>query len=282
MPKFGIHAFTLEGFWNNDLAPKVIAQAAELGFDLLEIPLLKPSEFDSALITKALSQNGIQAVASLCLPPDAHLPFNPIGASQFLKHAVDKVADFGGKQLLGCLYCNLGTLTRQPPTADEKKRVAEVLGELRQYATPKGVSLGIEPVNRYETYLCNTGSDAIDYFKAIGADDMIIHFDTYHMNIEEDGYGSALRDAGKYAGYIHMSESHRGLPGEGTVDWDDVFQGLHDVDYRGPLVLEAFAAINPDLIGATCLWRKSRYQGRELATKGLEFLKTKAAKYGLV
>lgn len=282
MPKYGIHAFTLEGFWNNELAPKVTAQAAELGFDLLEIPLLKPSEFDSALIAKALSQNGIQAVASLCLPPDAHLPFNPTGASQFLKHAVDKVADFGGKQLLGCLYCNLGTLTRQPPTADEKKRVAEVLGELRQYATPKGVSLGIEPVNRYETYLCNTGSDAIDYFKAIGADDMIIHFDTYHMNIEEDGYGSALRDAGKYAGYIHMSESHRGLPGEGTVDWDDVFQGLHDVDYRGPLVLEAFAAINPDLIGATCLWRKSRYQGRELATKGLEFLKTKAAKYGLV
>jgi D-psicose/D-tagatose/L-ribulose 3-epimerase len=101
------------------------------------------------------------------------------------------------------------------------------------------------------------------------------------MNIEEDGYGSALRDAGKYAGYIHLSESHRGLPGEGTVDWDDVFQGLHDIDYRGPLVLEAFAAINPDLIGATCLWRKSRYQGRELATLGLEFLKAKAGKYGL-
>jgi D-psicose/D-tagatose/L-ribulose 3-epimerase len=281
MPKYGIHAFTLEGFWNNDLAPKVIAQAAELGFDLLEIPLLKPSEFDSALVAKTLSQNGIQAVASLCLPPDAHLPFNPTGALQFLKHAVDKVADFGGKQLLGCLYCNLATLTRKPPTADEKKKVVEVLGELRQYATPKGVSLGIEPVNRYETYLCNTGSDAVEYFKAIGADELIIHFDTYHMNLEEDGFGSALRNAGKYAGYIHMSESHRGLPGEGTVDWDDVFQGLHDIDYRGPLVLEAFAAINPDLIGATCLWRKSRYQGRELATKGLEFLKAKAAKYGL-
>jgi D-psicose/D-tagatose/L-ribulose 3-epimerase len=281
MPKYGIHAFTLEGFWNNDLAPKVIAEAAELGFDLLEIPLLKPSEFDSALVAKSLSQNGIQAVASLCLPPDAHLPFNPTGALQFLKYAVDKVADFGGKQLLGCLYCNLATLTRQPPTADEKKKVAEVLGELRQYATPKDVSLGIEPVNRYETYLCNTGSDAIEYFKAIGADDMIIHFDTYHMNIEEDGFSSALRNAGKFAGYIHMSESHRGLPGEGTVDWDDVFQGLHDINYQGPLVLEAFAAINPDLIGATCLWRKSRYQGRELATKGLEFLKAKAAKYGL-
>jgi D-psicose/D-tagatose/L-ribulose 3-epimerase len=59
MPKYGIHAFTLEGFWNNELAPKVIGQAAELGFDLLEIPLLKPSEFDSALVAKALSQTVI-------------------------------------------------------------------------------------------------------------------------------------------------------------------------------------------------------------------------------
>src|SRR5258708_3094525 len=115
----------------------------------------------------------------------------------------------------------------------------------------------------------------------MGADEMIIHFDTCHMNIEEDGFGSALRDAGKYAGYIHMSESHRGLPGEGTVDWDDVFQGLHDIDYQGPLVLEAFAAINPDLIGATCLWPKSPYPPLQLPTNAPEFLKAKAAKYRL-
>jgi D-psicose/D-tagatose/L-ribulose 3-epimerase len=71
------------------------------------------------------------------------------------------------------------------------------------------------------------------------------------------------------------------LPGEGTVDWDDVFAGLRAAKYSGPLVLEAFAAINPDLIGATCLWRKSKYQPRELAVKGLQFLKAKVAEHGL-
>jgi D-psicose/D-tagatose/L-ribulose 3-epimerase len=281
MPKYGIHAFTLNGFWDNQIAPKVIAEAAELGFDSLEIPVLRPDEFDSAIVAKALAQNGIAAVGSLCLPKDAHLPFNPKGALQFLKTAVDRVSDFGGKQLLGCLYCNLGTLTKAPPTADELKKCAEVLAELRNYAGPKGVTLGIEPVNRYETYLCNTGVDATSLIQATGADDIVIHFDTYHMNIEEDGFSAPLEKAGKLAGYIHMSESHRGLPGEGTVDWDDVFAGLRAAKYSGPLVLEAFAAINPDLIGATCLWRKSKYQPRELAVKGLQFLKAKVAEHGL-
>jgi D-psicose/D-tagatose/L-ribulose 3-epimerase len=69
---------------------------------------------------------------------------------------------------------------------------------------------------------------------------MIIHFDTYHMNIEEEGYSKALKEAGPLAAYIHVSESHRGLPGEGTVDWDDVFTGLKEINYSGPLVTGGF------------------------------------------
>jgi D-psicose/D-tagatose/L-ribulose 3-epimerase len=281
MPRYGIHAFTLEGDWNNQIAPKIIAQAAELGFDFLEIPILKPDEFDSAIVAKALRENQIEGVASLCLPKDAHLTFNPSGALTFLKKAVDRVAGIGGKQLLGCLYCNLGTLTKAPPTEEEYQKVAEVLGELHRYARQQGIQLGVEPVNRYETYLYNTGEQAAKLFAAMGVDDMIIHFDTYHMNIEEESFSAALKNAGKLAGYIHMSESHRGLPGEGTVDWDDVFGGLKEINYGGPLVLEAFAAINPDLIGATCLWRPSKYKPLELATRGLKFLRQYAAKYGL-
>ncbi len=281
MPKYGIHAFTLNGFWDNQIASKVIAEAAELGLDLIEIPVLKPDEFDSTVVSKALEQNKIEATGSLCLPREAHLPFNPPGALEFLKNAVDRVADFGGKQLLGCLYCNLGTLTKQPPTDDELRKCADVLGQLREYAGPRGVTLGLEPVNRYETYLLNAGSQVADLIRKIGAHDMVIHFDTYHMNIEEESFSTALKEAGKLAGYIHMSESHRGAPGEGTVEWDDVFTGLKAINYAGPLVLEAFAAINPDLIGATCLWRKSKYAPRDLATKGLEFLKRKAAEHQL-
>lgn len=281
MPKYGVHAFLLEGSWNNEVGPRVIAQAAELGFELIEIPLLRPDEFDSALIGEELSRNRIEGVTSLCLPRELHMPVNPRGALQFLKSAVDRVADFGGKCLYGCTYCNLGYLTGAPPTVEEKKTVADTLRELHAYAKPKGVQIAIEPVNRYETYLCNTGADAAEYINEIGADNIIIHFDTYHMNIEEEGYSGPLKAAGQLCGYIHMSESNRGLPGEGTVDWDDVFAGLKAINYAGPLVLEAFAAINPDLVGATCLWHPSKYEPKELATRGLEFLKEGAAKAGL-
>ena len=209
------------------------------------------------------------------------MPFNPKGALEFLKKAVDRVADFGGKSLYGCTYCNLGTLTGAPPTPEEKKTVADTLGQLHAYAKMRRVQIGIEPVNRYETYLCNTGADATEFIRAIGADDIIIHFDTYHMNIEEEGYSAPLKAAGRLCGYIHLSESNRGLPGEGTVNWDDVFAGLKAINYTGPLVLEAFAAINPDLIGATCLWHPAKYKPEELATRGLEFLKQRAAKTGL-
>lgn len=65
------------------------------------------------------------------------------------------------------------------------------------------------------------------------------------------------------------------------MGWDEVFQTLKEIAYRGPLVLEAFAAIHPDLIGGTCLRRKSKYAPRELAVCRLQFLKAKAAEFGL-
>jgi D-psicose/D-tagatose/L-ribulose 3-epimerase len=151
----------------------------------------------------------------------------------------------------------LGTLTGAPPTSEEKKTIVEVLGKLHSYAREAGVRLGVEPVNRYETYLYNTGADAAELIRSIGADNMLVHFDTYHMNIEEESYSKALKEAGPLAAYIHMSESHRGLPGEDTVDWDDVFTGLKEINYSGPLVLEAFARVNADLMRAACLWRRA-------------------------
>lgn len=281
MPTYGIHAFVWNGDWNNDIAPETIRQTAEAGFDLLEIPLLRPAELDAARIKKLLRDHGLRASTSLALPRDAHLPAYPDKALSFLKLAVDVVSAMEIDTLCGCLYCNLGTLTGQPPTATERQACVDVLGQVAVYARARGIRLGIEPVNRYETYLYNVGSDVADLIRTIGADDMFIHFDTYHMNIEEAGFSGPITEAGPLCAYIHMSESNRGIPGQGNVNWDDAFAGLKAIDYRGPLVLEAFAAINPDLMAATCLWRPGTYSAHALATQGLAFLRTKAEAVGL-
>ncbi len=101
------------------------------------------------------------------------------------------------------------------------------------------------------------------------------------MNIEEEGFYDALVNASDVLDYIHMSESHRGLVGSGTVDWDEVYRWLAEARYTGPLVLETFAAINPDLATATCLMRSPLNAPGVMATEGLKFLREGATRAGL-
>ena len=81
--------------------------------------------------------------------------------------------------------------------------------------------------------------------------------------------------------YVHMSESHRGMVGTGTVNWDEVFMALRDAKFDGYLALESFAAVNPTIAAATCLWRSPKHSGAELAAGGLEYLRGMALRYGL-
>ena len=282
MVQFGSHAFVWIGEWTTDAGNHAIAQAGQIGFDFIEIPLLKPAEFDAASHKAALRQAGIGSVCSLVLPKDKHLPANPDGARAFLISALDKMVEFECEMLGGCIAYSLGTLTGEPPTAAEHALVVEVLRDIAGEAKRRGIRLALEACNRYETYLFNTLEDTRDTIKAIGADNLTLHADTYHMNIEEEGFYNPIVNTADVLHYIHMSESHRGLVGSGTVNWDQVWRGLADAKFTGSLVLESFAAINPDLRAATCLWRPPRQSSDQIAREGFKFLKEGAAKYGLV
>ncbi len=281
MPRYGAHAFLWIGEWTTELGNRAIDQAARLGFDFVEIPLLKPQAFDVANHKRVLRDAGIGATASLVLPPDAHMPEEPARAKQFLVEALNQLEVLGGTYLCGCIAYHLGRLTGKPPTPIERQRVVETLAEVADEAGRRGMTLGFEVCNRYETYLYNTLADGREAIEAIGAANVELHADTYHMNIEEEGFYRPLVESASVLGYVHMSESHRGLVGTGTVDWDQVFRGLVDAGYRGPLVLESFAAINPDLAAATCLWRPAKQAPDVLAAEGLAFLRAGAERAGL-
>jgi D-psicose/D-tagatose/L-ribulose 3-epimerase len=282
MPTFGAHAFIWVRDWTPEAGSFAIAAAATAGVDLIEIPMLRPERFDAPRHKAELETAGIRAICSLVLPPEAHMPAAPDAARAFLERALDQVAAVGSDFLGGVLYGNLGTLSGQPPTADERAVCAETLRGVATYAAEHGITLGLEPVNRYETYLFNTIADTLALIDTIGAENVTIHADTYHMNVEEPGFSGPIEAAGPRLGCIHLSESDRGVPGQGNVQWDDVFAGLARINYRGPLVLESFAAINPDLAGATCMWRTPSYTSDELVREGVAFLRAKAAAVGLV
>ena len=281
-PSFGAHAFIWAAEWSREGAQRVISGAAAAGLDFVEIPLLDPKTMDVEHTRALLESHGIGCSCSLGLPREFHLPFDPDGAERFLAETVELTARLGSSVLTGCLYTHLGTLTGKPPEPEELERVVRVLKSTARRAADYGVELGIEPVNRYETYLINLSEQLSDVLDRIDEPNVFAHLDTYHMNIEEKGFYEPILSLGPRLRYIHLSESDRGTPGTGNVHWDDVFRGLRDSSYDGALVMESFAAVNEAIIGATALWRDVVGDPDVLVTDGLAFLRAKGSEHGLL
>jgi D-psicose/D-tagatose/L-ribulose 3-epimerase len=282
MTTFGAHAFVWTPEWDAAGAERAITSAAAHGLDFVEIPLLDLERFPLEETRALVAQHGVAVTTSLGLPADCHLPFNPDGALEFLTGAVRLTADLGSDTLTGGLYTHLGTLTREPPTEAEIDTCATVLKQVAQRAAERSISIGIEAINRYETYLNNTAEQVADLLERIDEPNVFAHLDTYHMNIEEKGFRGAIERLGDRLRYIHLSESDRGTPGTGNVHWDDVFAGLADIGYRGRLAMESFIAVNESIIGATAIWRPIVGDPDALVRDGLAFLRGKSTEYGLL
>jgi len=281
MPKFGANAYIWIDDWTTEKGNYAIAEAGRLGFDFIEMSLMRPRDFEPKPHRKALKKAGIGATASLILPARAHMPAHPRRAKKFLFEVLEKMEAVGANYLCGCIAMGGGVFTGLAPTDQERQVVIETLGEVVAEAKKRGIRVALECVNRYETYLYNLLADGRQTVKAIGTDNMDLHGDTYHMNIEEDGYYQPLLAVGDVLGYMHMSESHRGLIGTGTIDWATIFKALKEVNYKGPLVLESFSGTNPSLAVAAKLWRVSSQTPEFLAQEGLKFLRDWSEKVGL-
>jgi D-psicose/D-tagatose/L-ribulose 3-epimerase len=281
MNTIGAHAFVWTAEWDAGGAELTIPAAAAHGLDFVEVPLLELEGFPLYETRSLAESHGIAITTSLGLPADCHTPFNPDGALRHLTGAIELAAELGSDTLTGALYTHLGTLTGKPPTPEELTRCVGTIKAAARVAEQQGISIGVEALNRYETYLCNTAAQLIEMVERIDEPNVFAHLDTYHMNIEEKDFRSPIEQVGDRLGYIHLSESDRGTPGSGNVDWDDVFAGLQAIGYRGPLVMESFAAVNEAIIGATAIWRPVAEDPDALIRDGLAFLRAKADEYGL-
>lgn len=282
MQGFGVHTSMWTMNWDRAGAERTIPAAAAYKMDFIEIALLNAPAVDAPHTRALLEKHGMRAVCSLGLPQASWASVNPDGATQHLIQALDVTKAMGAEALSGVTYGGIGERTGVPPTAAEYDNIARALGAAAKHAKSLGLAFGIEPVNRYENHLLNTGWQARDLIEKVGADNIFIHLDTYHMNIEEKGAGNGILDAREHLRYIHLSESDRGTPGEGTVDWDEVFATLAAIGFKGGLAMESFINMPPEVAYGLAVWRPVAPSFEEVMDKGLPFLRNKASQYRLV
>lgn len=282
MKGFGVHTSMWTMSWDAEGAARAIAAAKANDMDFIEIALLDPASTDAALGRKLLDEAGLPSVCSLGLPEAVWASRNPEGAVEFLTLAIEKAAGLGAEALTGVTYGGIGERSGRPPTATELDNVARALEATAQVAQRHGLALGIEPVNRYETHLINTAAQGAAMIERIGAGNMFLHLDTYHMNIEEKGAGNGILHGREHLRYIHLSESDRGTPGTGTCDWDEIFATLAAIGFDGGLAMESFINMPPEIAYGLSVWRPVADSAEEVMGQGLPFLKGKAAQYGLM
>src|SRR5262245_49780016 len=282
MQGFGVHTSMWAMGWTREAAEKAVAAAKKYKVDFIEIALLQPAAADAPHTRKLLKDSGLTAVCSLGLPEPAWASVRPDAAIEYLNVAIHKTADMGAKALSGVIYGGIGERTGKPPTQMEIDNIARAIGAAAKIAKERGIELGIEAVNRYENHLINTARQAVELVQQVGADNVFVHLDTYHMNIEEKGAAQGILDAREHLKYIHLSESDRGTPGTGNVPWDEVYAALEAINFRGGLAMESVIYMPPGGYYDLSVWRPVAKDEAEVMGHGLPFLRNKARQYGLI
>lgn len=276
----GVHALVWVGGWSNDQATEAIKNSAEAGYGLIEIPALDPKSIDTSHTKKVLSEYGMKGACSLGLSFDADInnedPEIVKRGEARLMDALTVVEHLGGDYLGGVVFSALGKY-KLPPTPKAIENATNSLRRLAQAAKERGITVGLEPVNRYESNLINTGQQAIDMIKNIGESNVVVHLDVYHMNIEEQNLAGPIKAAGDKLGYIHVGASHRGPLGTGNIDFDEFFGALAEIGYKGTITFESFssAVVSPDLSSTLGIWRNLWTDNKSMAKSAREYMEQK-------
>jgi D-psicose/D-tagatose/L-ribulose 3-epimerase len=274
--RYAVHAYAWTSSWSSeDLG--LVDHAASLGLDALEIPLMELDGVDPAALRERAEHAGIGLLTSVACADDTDPSSEDDGVREagldFLRRCVDATAAMGADIFTGVTYSALGRRIDRRPTADDTRRAAEVLREVARHAAGRAVTVGIEPVNRYETFLVNTAAQGVELMELIDEPNVGIHLDAYHMNLEEEDFRAPVELAAEHLIHFHLSESHRGIPGQGTVAWEAIMGALADHGYTGYVGLESFAEVSDAMRGATCIWRDLAPSSDVLVREGLSYLK---------
>lgn len=278
--RLGMNLLLWSGELNEALVP-ALEMLKRIGYDGVEIPLFN-LDLNYGQWGERLNGLGLQRTAVTVRGVDD----NPISSDAKVrqkgidgtKKALDCCAAAGATHLVGPFHSALGHFSGKGPTADEWKWGVESMRAVAEHAGSVGVILGVECLNRFETYLLNTHADAAKFAREVDHPACRMMYDTFHSNIEEKDVGLAIHGCKDVLCHVHISENDRSTPGKGNVRWKENFDALRQINYNGWLMVEAFGLALPELAAATKIWRRMFESEEQLSRDALAFMRAEVAK----
>ncbi len=264
MNRLGIFVNFWQKTWDVNYR-RYIDKMAKLGGDILEFqaqPLLDIEDSELRAIRKYADEAGIEMTYSLGLNKQYDIASRDAqvrkAGIKYLSDICRKIGVMGGGLFSGVTYCGWGVPEYFVETAEKEalyEHSTESMKQVLKVAENEGVMICVEAVNRFESPLLNTAKEALRYLKMVGSDRLGILLDTYHMNIEEDSIGDAIRLAGDKLKHFHTGENNRNIPGRGHLNWDEIFQALKEIGYKGRIVSEPFLMMGNEVGYDIRVWR---------------------------
>lgn len=260
--KIGVYFAYWEKVWDADFFP-YIEKVKNLGFDILEVAgggLADLPDEKCIALRKEAERCGIELTTCIGLPKQYDVSSKDENVRQgglaYLKRLMDKMVLCGISHLGGITYAYWPADWTEPVDKEGVRKIAiESVRELADYAKPKGIRMSMEVVNRFEHFLLNTAKEAVAFVKDVDRDNVFVMLDTFHMNIEEDSFGDAIREAGSLLGHFHMGEANRKAPGAGRLPWQEMADAFMEIGYDKTAVMEPFV-IPGGIVGSDIkVWR---------------------------
>ncbi len=151
-------------------------------------------------------------------------------AIERIQSHIPVAARFGAVIIIGLIR---GLVRPGIETSQAMSWLIEALQACSQAASPAGVRLALEPINRYETTLINSAAQGLDLIEAVGADNFGLLLDTFHMNIEEPSIEASIQTCGSRIFHFHVADSNRWYPGAGHLDFHSILNRLYATNYTG-------------------------------------------------
>jgi 5-keto-L-gluconate epimerase len=230
---------------------KSIPKASQLGFDGVELALRRVSEINLSELDILLSENNVEVscISTGQVFADGGLVFTHDKESKrrevkaIFKEFIDMAQGYGKMVNIGRIRGTVGDRDRQYV----EDLFIDVVRELCEYARSKGVTLLLEPVNRYECDFINTVEEGVGFLKRIAATNLAIMPDVFHMNIEEKNIGEVLTNNIDHVKYVHFADSNRLAPGQGHIDFRHILDTLQNVGYDEYISIEILPNPSPDI-----------------------------------